>query len=61
MLRLQKAGIATVAHVHDETINEVPMDVSVEKITAIMSISPEWMKDIKLTAAGYECSFYMKD
>ena len=61
MLRLQKAGISTVAHVHDETINEVPMDVSVEKITAIMSISPEWMKDIKLTAAGYECSFYMKD
>lgn len=61
MLRLQKAGIATVAHVHDETINEVPMDVSVDEITTIMSISPEWMKDIKLTAAGYECSFYMKD
>lgn len=61
MTRLQKAGIATVAHVHDETINEVPMDMTVEEVAGIMSISPEWMKDIQLTAAGYECSFYMKD
>lgn len=61
MIRLQKAGIATVAHVHDETINEVPINMTVDDVAEIMSISPEWMKDINLTAAGYECSFYMKD
>lgn len=61
MIRLQKAGISTVAHVHDETINEVPTDMTVDEVAGIMSISPEWMKDINLTAAGYECSFYMKD
>ncbi len=61
MTRMQKAGISTVAHIHDETVNEVPMDMKVEEITSLMSISPDWMKDINLTAAGYECSFYMKD
>ena len=61
MIRLHKAGIATVAHVHDETINEVPLDMTVDDVAGIMSVSPKWMKDIQLTAAGYECSFYMKD
>lgn len=61
MTRMQKAGISTVAHIHDETVNEVPMDMKVDEITSLMSISPEWMKDINLTAAGYECAFYMKD
>ncbi len=61
MTRMQKAGISTVAHIHDETVNEVPMDTKIDEITSLMSISPEWMKDIKLNAAGYECSFYMKD
>lgn len=61
MTRMQNAGISTVAHIHDETVNEVPMDMKVEEITSLMSISPDWMKDINLTAAGYECSFYMKD
>jgi len=60
MTRMQKAGISTVAHIHDETVNEVPMDMNIDEVTSIMSISPEWMKDIKLNAEGYECSFYMK-
>ena len=60
MTRMQNAGISTVAHIHDETVNEVPMDTKIDEITSLMSISPEWMKDIKLNAEGYECSFYMK-
>lgn len=61
MVRMQKAGISTVAHIHDETVNEVPLDMKVDEVTSLMSISPDWMKDINLTAAGYECAFYMKD
>ncbi len=60
MTRMQNAGISTVAHIHDETVNEVPMDMKIDEVTSLMSISPEWMKDIKLNAEGYECSFYMK-
>ena len=61
MLRLQKSGISTVAHIHDETVNEVPMSMTVDEVSNLMSITPEWMKDINLTAAGYACSYYMKD
>ena len=61
MIRLQKAGISTVAHIHDETVNEVPMNMTVDEVAGLMSITPEWMKDINLTAAGYECMSYRKN
>ncbi len=61
MIRLQKAGVSTVAHIHDETVNEAPLDMTVDEVAEIMSILPDWMNGIKLTAAGYECPFYMKD
>ena len=43
MLRLDKAGFAIVAHVHDEVICEVPMvESSLEEVCNIMSESPKW-------------------
>lgn len=62
MLRLDKAGFAIVAHVHDEVICEVPVGESnVEEICSIMSESPKWSVGLPLDADGYECDFYQKD
>ena len=62
MLRLDKAGFAIVAHVHDEVICEVPMgESSIEEICSIMSESPKWSEGLPLDADGYECDFYQKD
>jgi len=62
MLRLDKAGFAIVAHVHDEVICEVPMgESSVEEVCCIMSESPKWSEGLPLDADGYECDFYQKD
>jgi len=61
MLRLDKAGFAIVAHVHDEVICEVPMgESSVEEVCNIMSESPKWSEGLPLDADGYECDFYQK-
>lgn len=62
MLRLDKAGFAIVAHVHDEVICEVPVGESnVEEICSIVSESPKWSEGLPLDADGYECDFYQKD
>lgn len=50
-----------VAHVHDELIIEVPLDETVEHISSLMAITPDWCKDLVLRAEGYECEFYKKD
>jgi DNA polymerase len=62
ILRLDKAGFAIVAHVHDEVICEVPVgQSSVEEVCRIMSESPKWSEGLPLDADGYECDFYQKD
>jgi DNA polymerase len=61
MLRLDQAGFAIVAHVHDEVICEVPEgESSVEEICSFMSKAPKWAQGLPLTADGYECEFYQK-
>jgi DNA polymerase len=61
MLRLDQAGFAIVAHVHDEVICEVPEgESSVEEICSFMSKGPKWAQGLPLTADGYECKFYQK-
>lgn len=49
------------AHVHDELIIEVKNEVTVEHISNLMAITPDWCKDLVLRADGYECEFYRKD
>ena len=62
MMRLYKKGLSIVMTVHDECVLEVPNGVSsVQEVCDIMSISPEWCKDLKLNADGYECNFYKKE
>lgn len=61
MIRLDQAGFAIVAHVHDEVICEVPEgESSVEEICSFMSKGPKWAQGLPLTADGYECEFYQK-
>ena len=58
MRNLRKYRI--VAHVHDEVVLEVPMDISVDTVCEIMSQSPPWLPGIELRADGFEALFYMK-
>ncbi|MDG3142800.1 DNA polymerase [Streptococcus suis] len=59
MKQLQEFKI--VGHVHDEVIIECDQDQSLEEISSLMGIAPNWMPDINLRADGYECLFYQKD
>lgn len=61
MLRLEKAGMDIVAHVHDEVIIESPMGRhTVEEVCRIMAENPSWC-DAPLAAAGYRGFYYFKD
>lgn len=62
MLRLSERGFSIVMHIHDEAVVEVPEgESSVEEISTLMAIAPDWAEDLPLRADGYECEFYKKD
>lgn len=62
MLRLTEKGFPIVMHIHDEAVVEIPIgESSVEEVSAIMSIAPDWADGLPLRADGYECPFYKKD
>ena len=62
MLRLEKAGLDIVGHVHDEVILEVPEgNITVEEVSRIMNQNPEWADGICLSSSGYWGRWYFKD
>ena len=64
MLNLDSKGYTPVAHIHDEVIVEVEKDKAqtcYNEITQIMSIAPEWAKELPLRADGYLTPYYLKD
>ena len=65
LIRLDEAGYKTVFHVHDECINEVPIDKAEEderKIVDIMRLKGcAWCEGLPLDADSYICEFYKKD
>ena len=62
LLRLERAGLDVVAHVHDEVIVEVPKNsVSVEDVEAIMNEVPDWAFGLPISSSGYRGDFYYKD
>ena len=62
MLRIDKAGLDIVGHIHDEVIVEAPYGVSsVEEINGFLATVPEWAEGLPLAAAGFESPFYKKD
>lgn len=64
MLNIAEAGYHIVGHIHDEVIVEVPEENAKEhynKIVELMSIAPDWAKELPLRADGYITPFYLKD
>ena len=49
-----------VAHVHDEVILEVPMEISLDSVCELMGRTPPWVPGLELRADGYQCGFYQK-
>ncbi|CAK7037478.1 MAG: hypothetical protein BACD_00172 [Bacteroides rodentium] len=62
MLRMEKAGLKVVAHVHDEVIIESPIGRhTIDEVCSLMSENPDWAEGLPLAAAGYSGSYYYKD
>ena len=62
--KMDAAGIVVPMHVHDEIVAECAEAVSPETLRVmkeIMSVSPEWAKDLPLSGDGYVSKFYKKD
>ena len=61
--------VKIVGHIHDETVNETPLDdfgdpvVSLEEICTAMAATPDWAKPfgIPLKAEGFTSNYYKKD
>jgi DNA polymerase len=61
MRKLDEKGFDIVMHVHDEVVLEVPKEVSVQDICALMGQTPPWAQGLLLWADGFDCNFYKKD
>ena len=65
MLTLKASGYGIVMHIHDEVVIEdeggLPPEHKLKNICSLMSIAPEWAKDLPLRADGFYTNFYMKD
>ena len=62
LLTLEKNGYPVVFHVHDEAVMEMPIGQgSLEEACRLMSIAPDWAKDLPLRADGEDhLVFYRK-
>lgn len=62
--RLEEAGFPLVAHIHDEVVCEIPLDMvndgTLEQFEGIMSQTPPWAEGFPLKAEGWIDSFYHK-
>jgi DNA polymerase len=61
MLRLDDAGYATVFHVHDEIVAEMPDGTRWQDMAEVMGQPISWAPGLLLRADGYDTKFYMKD
>ena len=64
MLKIEKAGLPIVFHVHDEIICEVPetkADEALAQMLAIMSEKLPWAWGLNLKADGFIAPYYRKD
>ena len=61
MRKLDEKDFDIVMHVHDEVVLEVPIEISVQDICALMGHTPPWAQGLLLWADGFDCNFYKKD
>ncbi len=60
--RLDRLGLHTVMHVHDEVIIDCPENsITPEAACFLMSGPISWAEGLPLKAAGFESKYYMKD
>lgn len=60
ILRLHKAGIPVVMHIHDEAVCEVDKDVPAGEIERLMSECPEWLEGCPIGAEAADAERYTK-
>ena len=61
MLRMEKAGLEVVAHIHDEVVIESPIGANtVDEVCELMAKNPSWADGLPLAADGYRGDFYFK-
>lgn len=61
LLTLDKAGYKIVAHVHDETVSQMPIgDGSLKEVCELMSKPIPWAKGLPLAVEGFETAYYKK-
>lgn len=61
LYRIEAAGVATVFHVHDESINLVPQGYDIEEMNRLMtSPAPAWADGLPLNSEGAVIKFYRK-
>lgn len=60
LLRLARAGIDVVFHVHDEAVCEVPVGTGTEEITRLMTVTPDWLPGCPLAAEATVTNRYCK-
>lgn len=62
MLRLERAGYAVVAHIHDEVVLDTPEGQgSLEDAIHIMTENEPWNRGLLMNADGFEAPYYKKD
>jgi DNA polymerase len=60
LLRLARAGVNVVFHVHDEAVCEVPTGTGTEEITRLMTVTPDWLPGCPLAAEAAVTNHYCK-
>lgn len=60
VLRLEKAGLRVVCHIHDEVIIECDPQTDIREVREIMCKPPEWMEDLPIDVEAEKATFYKK-
>lgn len=60
ILRLERAGLRVLLHVHDEAVMEVDPDTDVREVEEIMCQVPDWLKGCPIGAEAELADFYKK-
>ncbi|MEK4977184.1 DNA polymerase [Bacillus sp. FSL K6-6540] len=61
LVRAEQAGFETVLHVHDEIGIESDRPEDLDRMLELMAEPIQWAPGLRLMAAGFTTSFYMKD
>lgn len=62
LINIDRAGLNTITHVHDECVLEIPVGAySIDFVNELMTRKAAWMTDLPLAADGFITPYYCKD